>query len=311
MVKRNHSPFRYPGGKFYARKLILDCIPKHSKYCEPFAGGASIYFAKELADMNVLNDLDKELVNCYMHIRDDVEKLIKLLDGIQATKELHTHYKKEFKPKNDLERAFRWFYLNRTSYCGIMKVDNCYWGYGDKYSMRPENWARHLRTVQERLQGVQITSYDYEELFDRLEKDFFLFIDPPYFNARQDGFYQSHFTKDDHYRLCKALKKHKKKFKFLLTYDNCDEIRQMYDWCESISDKEWNYAISRTDDQRNGKKLEDGHSGKRYKGQELFIANYDFTKVKGVDEFKFKSINEDLQLKLFNERVRSEQEVLV
>ncbi|GAB4525742.1 MAG: hypothetical protein Tsb0014_05350 [Pleurocapsa sp.] len=41
-----NSPFRYPGGKFYARKLILEYIPPHSNYIEPFAGGGSIFFAK-------------------------------------------------------------------------------------------------------------------------------------------------------------------------------------------------------------------------------------------------------------------------
>ena len=42
-----NSPFRYPGGKFYARKLILEHIPKHDSYVEPMCGGASIFFAKE------------------------------------------------------------------------------------------------------------------------------------------------------------------------------------------------------------------------------------------------------------------------
>jgi len=38
-----NSPFRYAGGKFYARKLILEHIPLHEHYCEPFAGGGSIF----------------------------------------------------------------------------------------------------------------------------------------------------------------------------------------------------------------------------------------------------------------------------
>ena len=85
--KINNSPFRYPGGKFYARKLILESIPKHEKYCEVFAGGASIFFAKSSVSQNVLNDLDFELVNCYRIIKDNVEDLIYLLNGIPATKE--------------------------------------------------------------------------------------------------------------------------------------------------------------------------------------------------------------------------------
>lgn len=93
--KLTNSPFRYPGGKFYARKLILACIPEHDKYCEPFAGGASIFFSKENVAHSILNDKDDELINCYLHIRDHVETLISLLQGLPATKELHSYYKME------------------------------------------------------------------------------------------------------------------------------------------------------------------------------------------------------------------------
>ena len=41
---RSDSPFRYPGGKFYARRLVLDLIPPPSGYPEPFCGGASVFF---------------------------------------------------------------------------------------------------------------------------------------------------------------------------------------------------------------------------------------------------------------------------
>jgi DNA adenine methylase len=48
-----HSPFRYPGGKFYARKLILEYIAPHVYYVELFASGASIFFAKGKATHNL------------------------------------------------------------------------------------------------------------------------------------------------------------------------------------------------------------------------------------------------------------------
>lgn len=285
--KLSNSPFRYPGGKFYARKLILPCIPKHHKYCEPFAGGGSIFFAKPNTKVNLLNDKDSELINTYIHIRDHVEDLINLLDGIPATKELHRYYKLNYSPSNDLERAMRWFYLNRTSYSGIMKHANCYWGYGERYSMRPENWPKHLRTTSKRLQSVRFSSLDFEEVISHLDEDFFLFIDPPYFGADQDKFYSCSFKLEDHYRLNKVLEKSTSRFKFLLTYDNVPEIREMYEWCTSIQDNQWNYTISRTDDQKNNRKLSDGYKSNRYKGKEIFITNYDINKVSGVEPLVF------------------------
>ena len=94
----------------------------------------------------------------------------------------------------------------------------------------------------------------------------------------QNKFYSCFFSLEDHERLCKTLKKHQHRFKFLLTYDNCSEIREMYDWCISLQDNEWNYTINRTDDQKNGLKLEHGYQSERRKGKEVFIANYDLQK---------------------------------
>ncbi len=268
-----NSPFRYAGGKFYARKLILEHIVTHDCYIEPFAGGGSIFFAKEKADVNVLNDVDVELVNCYSHIRDDVEGLIALLRGIPATKENHNFYKNIYQPTNDLERAFRWYYLNRTSYSGIMNPANCYWGYGPKYSMQPKNWPVHLRRCSEKLQGVVLSCWDFERVIEAAPDGAFLFIDPPYFNADQDKFYSYSFVEQDHLRLRNILYKHRRRLKFLLTYDNSREVRELYQWADVTLEKEWNYTISRTDDQT--KKTH--NKGKRYAGKEIFVMNYDQT----------------------------------
>lgn len=275
MSKSINSPFRYPGGKFYARNLILENIPPHSYYVEPFAGGGSIFFAKEKVENNLLNDIDEALINTYLIIRDQPEELINFLAGEEATKERHTYYKNEFTPQNELEAAARWFYLNRTSYSGIMKPQNCYWGYGDKYSMRPENWPRNIRRTSEKLQNVKFTSWDFEQVIKTVPDDAFLFVDPPYFNADQDKFYTYSFSRNDHYRLCKILKEHKDRIKFLITYDNSPEIRDLYEWTTEMHDKEWNYTINRTDDQKKGQKKAQNFKGERYKGKEVFILNYD------------------------------------
>ena len=274
MSQQLNSPFRYAGGKFYARKLIIEYIPEHSYYIEPFAGGASIFFAKRKVKKNWLNDIDKDLVNCLIIIRDYPEKLVDRLKGEKATKERHTWYKNVYKPKTELDRAVRWFYLNRTSYSGIMLMKNCYWGYGDKYSMRPENWPENILRSSGKLKNVKLTSFDFEKVIEEAEDGCFLFIDPPYFNADQDKFYTHSFKKDEHFRLCKVLKRNSERFKFLLTYDNSPEIREMYEWATGLHEKEWNYMVNRTDDQKNGTK----RKGTRYKGKELFIVNYNFIK---------------------------------
>ncbi|MBI4299419.1 MAG: DNA adenine methylase [Chloroflexi bacterium] len=270
MTYEINSPFRYAGGKFYARKLILEHFPPHTNYIEPLAGGASLFFAKQKARKNWLNDTDSDVMNCFAIIRDYPEDLIERLKDEKATKERHSYYKKEFEPTTDLDRAVRWFYLNRTSYSGIMNMQNCYWGYGDKYSMRPENWPRNIRRVSAKLQGVKLTSLDFETVIKEAEDEAFLFIDPPYFNRDQDKFYTHSFTREDHFRLCDVLRRHKDNVRFLLTYDNSPEVKELYQWANMILEKEWNYTINRTDDQKN----HTARKGTRYKGKEFFILNY-------------------------------------
>lgn len=284
-----HSPFRYAGGKYYARKLILSRLPPHSAYCEPFAGGGSIFFAKNKVSSNWLNDLDEDLIQVYTTIRDEPEALIDFLaTTAPPTRESHFFYKNNFVPQTSIEHAGRWYYLNRISYSGIMKMQNCFWGYGDKFSMRPENWPRSIRSTSEKLQSVTTTTKDFEDVINNIADSTLLFIDPPYFNADQDKFYTNTFTLDEHRRLANVLHQHSHRVSFLLTYDDCSEIRAMYGWVENIESNEWNYCISRSDDQ--SKKTTT--KGKRPKGKELFIRNYELSHV--LDQLFADGSNHDL-----------------
>ena len=140
--------------------------------------------------------------------------------------------------------------------------------------MRPENWGRNILRTSEKLQGVKITQLDFEKVIKDADDGAFLFIDPPYFNADQDKFYECSFTREDHYRLAAILHTHSKRLKFLITYDNSPEIRELYKWAEEMHDKEWNYTIARTDDQKAGNEDRKKEKGSRGKGREVFIVNY-------------------------------------
>ena len=187
-----------------------------------------------------------------------------------ALKELHTFFKNEYVPQSDLEKALRWYYLNRTSYSGIMNRQNMYWGYGDKYSMQPKNWGNNILRTSQKLQGVRLTCWDFETVINQAPNGSLLFVDPPYFNADQDKFYQYFFSRDDHYRLLECLKNNRNRLNIFITYDNVQDVRNLYSWAREMYDKEWNYCIQRTDDQ----KEKTDKKGKRDKGKELFILNY-------------------------------------
>ena len=70
-----------------------------------------------------------------------------------------------FQPKDNFEKAQRWFNLNRTSFSGIMNMKNCYWGYGDKYSLNPSGWGERIFQCSNKLQDVKITKWDFEKVY--------------------------------------------------------------------------------------------------------------------------------------------------
>jgi hypothetical protein len=65
----------YFGGKSRLAKTIISKFPEHTCYVEVFAGGASVFFAKEPSKTEVLNDLDKDLVTLYRAVKNHPEEL--------------------------------------------------------------------------------------------------------------------------------------------------------------------------------------------------------------------------------------------
>ena len=106
-----------PGGKNYLKKKIIPLIPEHRIYCEPYVGGGSVYFAKKPSEIEVLNDLDKDIIFLYKFIKSaPLETLEKLKNREwRANKELWERLK-NLKPKTAAERFYRNLYVTRWSY---------------------------------------------------------------------------------------------------------------------------------------------------------------------------------------------------
>lgn len=223
-------PFRYPGGKYYALSILEPFWTKpHDEYREPMVGGGAVFFAKNKVKFNWINDVHSDLILTYKIMADPKtrEELVALAVKETASKERHSEIKKMV-PKNDLERAFRFFYLNRTSFSG--KVKSPYWGYRPKRSLPPNRWNERIVECGKKLEGVKITNLDFEQLI--LEppqgKKVLLFLDPPYFGIERLDHYTYLFTKKDHVRLCNLLQE--TSYNFILTYDDVPEVRELYSW---------------------------------------------------------------------------------
>jgi DNA adenine methylase len=254
------SPFRYPGGKYYALKFIipmLNCIA-HEEYREPFVGGGSVFFGKPLAQKNWINDLESDMIEIYKVIKDPdrVEVLVERVSGEVASRVRHTEIK-SMSVNSDDDIAFKTFYLNRTSYSGI--IHKPAWGYEIGQSAPPENWHKPLRNAHKKLRDVSITSLDFEDVIRApTKKSVLLYLDPPYYLADQKRAYTKSFNETDHRRLEKLLKK--TPHYFCLSYDDCPQIRELYKWA-NIYERTWFYNTANS-------------KGPRKIGKELLITNY-------------------------------------
>jgi DNA adenine methylase len=254
--------FRYAGGKYYAlNKLKRFWDIPHAEYREPLLGGGSVFFAKPKKQYNWLNDIHKDLIITFKIIANPKtrEALIQMVETEEASKERHYEVK-NFKPKSDLERAFRYFYLNRTSFSGKMRSPS--WGYRPKRSLPPERWEERIKPCGEKLDGAKLTNLDFEKvILSPSNHKVLMYADPPYYSVQQQDHYVHTFDENDHRRLAKLLEK--TEHKFFLTYDDCEEVRNMYDWAE-IYPIEFFYRLDNSQ-----------HSnGKRNVGAELIISNY-------------------------------------
>lgn len=257
---------RYPGGKFYARSKLAPFFSaiEYDEYREPFFGGGAIFWSKPKAKFNWINDLEPELINLLEVIKNKEKRELLLSyfeNEEEATKEKYEKVLK-FMPENDLERAYKYYYLNRTSFSGKMK--NPSWGYRPKRSVPPYRWKEKIIPCGLKLSDVQITAVDYSKLLFAPAKgsSVILFLDPPYFNAKQESHYICSFTYNDHVRLSEDLKK--TKHKFILTYDDSEEIRKLYEWA-FIYEMNFYYRLDNSRDNDN----------KRRKGEEVVITNFE------------------------------------
>lgn len=263
MVKKTPVLFRYPGGKFYALKLLARFWEnlEHQEYREPFVGGGSVFFAKNKVQYNWLNDLDSELICTYDSIKDNEKRniLLSKYENEVANKERWREVF-EFEPKNELEIAWKYYYLNRTSFSG--KLVSPAWGYRPKRSLPPERWKERIAPCGEKLEGVKLTALDFEKVILADSKNTVLmFVDPPYYKPPKTKHYRNGFNLDDHHRLAEALKK--TKHNFFLTYEDCEEVRDLYSWA-IINEVEFFYRVDNSNVEK----------GKRKMGFELIITNF-------------------------------------
>lgn len=242
-MRTYHTPLRYPGGKGKFAKFVKDLMTLnnlHGDYLEPYAGGAGV--ALDLLFSNCcnnihINDFDIAVFNFWKSVTENTEQFLKLVHDteitidewhrqkyILSTPELHTQ----------LEHGFATFFLNRTNRSGILKGGviggkNQDGNYKLDARFHKENLSKRIEKIWQNSDRIKVYNLDALELLNTadslLPEESLIYLDPPYY-VKGQGLYRNFYAHGDHVKIREALDK--VKTKWIVSYDNCDPIKEIY-----------------------------------------------------------------------------------
>lgn len=232
------------GGKKNLRKTILEQFPEKGtfdRYIEVFGGAAWVLFSKEKhAKLEVYNDINGELVNLFRCVKYHPNALQEELAWILVSREQFFDSIQQIKGLTDIQRAARFFVAIKESFgadCRSFGVT----------SRNMLSAVEYLAQVSERLRTVIIENLDFEHLIKTYDREQALFyLDPPYYEA--ENYYPDRFQPEDHIRLRDAL--NKIKGKFLLSYNDCEEIEKLYSGYQIIKTDRLDNLVTKTQSRR-------------------------------------------------------------
>jgi DNA adenine methylase len=269
------SPLRYAGGKSKAVGLILDNLPKlrEKKVVSPFFGGGSFelclsqYLGIEVVGYDVFGMLTNfwdvlinhktAFVAALKEFKINADEFTKnrhillsywdkikpatLVYNTKKVVELTEHEKNMLDDDRILQAVY--YYYNMTLSYGPMFL-----GWPSSNEINPDKFARRIKKLETLdLKRLSVSCSDFKSVIANHPNDF-LFLDPPYYLGEDSkmfkGMYPNcnfaiHHNDFEHSAMCELLKNHKGGF--LITYNNCDTIREMYKDYKQVY-PEWQYT---------------------------------------------------------------------
>lgn len=269
------SPLRYAGGKSKAIGLILENLPrlKEKKIISPFFGGGSVELClSQMLGIEVIGyDIFNMLSNFWNVLINYKTEFVNKLNAFQITEEEFTYnrhvllnYWEKIKPNdlnyktknklqlkiedltkldNDIIAQAVYYYYNMTLSYGPMFL-----GWPSSNEINKDKFKRRIEKLKGmNLINLQVRCSSFQDILENHSNDF-LFLDPPYYlngdSKMFKGMYPNcnfaiHHNDFDHIKLAQLLKTHQGGF--LMTYNNCSTIRELYSDCK-FEYPEWQYT---------------------------------------------------------------------
>ena len=261
---KSFSPLRFPGGKakVYDKVINFFVLNKFSSitYVEPFAGGsglALLLLKNNKVDNLILNDVDKGIYSFWTSVLKYNAKFIDMIDKVNISieereKQIYIYAQKDKldinNKENILSLGLATFYLNRVNRSGILKAGviggkNQNGNYKMDCRFNKENLIKKIKEIYSYKDRIEFHNKDVLDFIDYLsnknKEKTFIFFDPPYYKKGSE-LYTNYFIHDDHVKLARKIESIESNW--IVTYDNCDEIKKIY--CNyDIKEFDINYTL--------------------------------------------------------------------
>jgi DNA adenine methylase len=228
------SFLRWAGGKRWLLKDINDFLPikGFNNYHEPFVGGGAVFFHLQ-PKKAYISDLNSDLIQTYIQVRDNVKDVIKYLKQFKNTKEDYYHIRKTVY-KKPAKQAARFIYLNQTSFNGIYRV-NLKGEYNVPYGNRINHKINYdnLLYAHNVLQNATIACQDFKQALNNVKEGDLVFLDPPYTVTHNDNgfikYNQKLFSVEEQYRLSNMINEIKERNAYyILTNAAHPKIKEIF-----------------------------------------------------------------------------------
>lgn len=222
-----NSFIAYMGGKSLLTKEIIKRIPKHNCYCEVFAGAAWLLFRKEESEVEIINDINKDLVTLYRVVKLHLQEFIRYMNWILIARGEFDRFKLE-NPETltDIQKATRFYFLLKCGFAARLENPSFNIAATSKPRLNLLRIEEELSAVYLRLARVYIENRSYDAIINRFDKpDTFFYCDSPYMGY-EDYYGKGIFSRDDFQKMRDILSKIKGKF--IVSINDTEEIRAIF-----------------------------------------------------------------------------------
>lgn len=246
----NPSPLRYPRGKYKLYRYISKLVKENgcSTYIEPFCGGAALAFEllfNEVVKRIIINDFDYSIYCFWKSVLDDTDSFLQKISDTNVTIE-EWHRQKRIRDHIDdytqLDIGYSTFFLNRTNRSGIIDKAGPIGGlsqagnYPIDCRFNKATLANQITRIAQQRDKIALYNLEALDFIDEVilhTRKSFVFFDPPYYGKGPE-LYTNFYSHGDHVNLSLAILQKMKNRKWIVTYDNINEIKSMYATVDGI-----------------------------------------------------------------------------